>query len=80
MSEQSEENLVKKTCKELGMTQKELAEKIGVSRQTVSDWANNKTPIPKWGFTIFELLEMKQNYINLSNAIKNNIDDKLILI
>jgi predicted transcriptional regulator len=26
-----EENLVKKTCKELGITQKELAERIGVA-------------------------------------------------
>ena len=79
MEKENEENLVKKTCKELGVTQKELAEKIGVSRQTVSDWANQKTPIPKWGFTIFELLETKQKYINLSNAIKNNINDKLLL-
>jgi transcriptional regulator with XRE-family HTH domain len=36
-----EENLVKKTCKELGITQKELAEKIGVSQNTVSTWKNN---------------------------------------
>jgi predicted transcriptional regulator len=34
-SEQIEENLVKKTCRELGITQKELAEKIGVSESTI---------------------------------------------
>jgi len=37
-SKRSEENLVKKTCKELGITQKELAERIGVSVQTLSRW------------------------------------------
>ena len=31
VSGEKEENLVKKTCKELGITQKELAEKIGMS-------------------------------------------------
>jgi transcriptional regulator with XRE-family HTH domain len=29
--ENKEENLVKKTCRELGITQKELAEKIGIT-------------------------------------------------
>jgi DNA-binding XRE family transcriptional regulator len=40
--EQIEENLVKKTCRELGITQKELAEKIGVSERTISTWAKGK--------------------------------------
>jgi predicted transcriptional regulator len=35
-SEQIEENLVKKTCRELGITQKELAEKIGVKAESLS--------------------------------------------
>jgi len=30
------ENLVKKTCKELGITQKELAEKIGVKPESLN--------------------------------------------
>jgi transcriptional regulator with XRE-family HTH domain len=41
--EVSEEvNLVKKTCKELGITQKELAKRIGVSERTISTWAKGK--------------------------------------
>ena len=36
MSEvEKEENLVKKTCRELGITQKELAERIGVSESSI---------------------------------------------
>jgi len=42
-----EENLVKKTCRELGITQKELAEKMGITDRTISNWANNKVEIPK---------------------------------
>ncbi|MDD2651648.1 MAG: helix-turn-helix transcriptional regulator [Sulfurimonas sp.] len=34
----NEENIVKKACKELGVTQKELAETMGVSPQAVSQW------------------------------------------
>jgi transcriptional regulator with XRE-family HTH domain len=45
-SKQSEENLVKKTCRELGITQKELAEKIGVTPQALSRWSRGST-IPK---------------------------------
>ena len=36
-----EENLVKKTCKELGVTQKELAIYFNVSAQTVSNWVKD---------------------------------------
>ena len=41
-SKHSEENLVRKTCKELGITQKELAKRIGVSERTISTWAKGK--------------------------------------
>jgi DNA-binding XRE family transcriptional regulator len=34
--EEKEENLVKKTCRELGITQKELAEKIGVKPESLN--------------------------------------------
>ena len=40
-SKRSEENLVKKTCRELGITQKELAERIGVNSGTVRNWSSN---------------------------------------
>jgi DNA-binding XRE family transcriptional regulator len=40
--ENKEENLVKKTCRELGITQKELAEKIGVNPKTISNWQTKK--------------------------------------
>ena len=40
----SDENIVKRTCKELGITQKELAERLGVPPTTVSGWANGDIP------------------------------------
>ena len=41
---EKEENLVKKTCRELGINQKQLAEKIGISDRTLSRYATNIIP------------------------------------
>jgi transcriptional regulator with XRE-family HTH domain len=37
-------NIVKRACKELGITQKELADKLGVSKPSVERWAQGETP------------------------------------
>ena len=49
------ENIVKKVCKELGITQKELAERIGIPAGTVSRWASTDE-IPKTAKVALELL------------------------
>ena len=64
-----QENLVKKTCKELGITQKELAERIGVNKNSVSDWANNKTPISKLVETTLNLLKIEKDCINFKESM-----------
>lgn len=61
------ENIVKKTAKELGMTQKELAEKIGVAENTISQWSRGVIETPKWAIEMFKLLKTEQKY----NTIKN---------
>jgi transcriptional regulator with XRE-family HTH domain len=66
-----EENIVKKTCKELGITQKELAEIMGVSRQTVTNWATNRVEKPKILFKIVELLTIKNKYEILEKTFKS---------
>ena|GEM_PF-1115732 len=64
-SKRSEENLVKKTCKELGITQKELAERIGVTPQALSRWSRGST-IPK---NIEVLLETMMELYQFKKAI-----------
>ncbi|BCD59580.1 MULTISPECIES: DNA-binding transcriptional regulator [unclassified Nitratiruptor] len=64
------ENIVKKVCKELGITQKELAEKIGAAEATVRNWSAGKE-VPKWAIKSMELLLENQKYKNLVSAIKN---------
>ena len=55
----NDENIVKHTCKELGITQKELAERLGVPQSTVSGWAKND--IPKMTKLALELLIKNKN-------------------
>jgi transcriptional regulator with XRE-family HTH domain len=69
-SEQIEENLVKKTCRELGITQKELAEKIGVSQKTINNWVNSRVEIPKNFNRLIELIEIESSYKTIINAIE----------
>ncbi|EJF06808.1 hypothetical protein ThvES_00011040 [Thiovulum sp. ES] len=53
--EQKEENLVKKTCRELKITQKELAEMMGVNAITPSQWIT-KNSIPEWADKFMNLI------------------------
>jgi len=68
-TEQKEENLVKKTCRELGITQKELAERIGTHDTTIAKWISNNN-IPKSAKKTLELV--LENNI-LQNRIKKII-------
>ena len=69
MSEKIEENLVKNTCKELGITQKELAEKIGVSPISISRWSRGENEIPKNILLLFETLIENKNYKKINNEL-----------
>ncbi len=69
--ENQEENLVKKTCRELGITQKELAEKLGVNKNTVSDWANSHTQISTLVSTTLNLLIKEKDFNNFKKILVN---------
>lgn len=66
-------NIVKETAKELGMTQKQLAEYIGVHEETVSKWSRGIVETPAWALKMFELLKTERKY----NTIKQLITDEI---
>ncbi|MCT7513691.1 helix-turn-helix domain-containing protein [Aliarcobacter cryaerophilus] len=65
----TEENIVKKVCKEFNITQAELSRKLDVSSATVSDWS--KGNIPKMAeLALVLMLENKEIKEHLEN-VKN---------
>jgi len=53
------DNIVKKVCKELGITQKELAERLEVQPSAVSNWSKGDIPqIVK--IALKQMLELKE--------------------
>lgn len=64
------ENIVKKVCKELGLTQKELAEVMGVNDGTPAQWSS-KGDIPEMAKKfMFKLIENKRLQDKLDNVTK----------
>lgn len=57
-----EENIVKRTAKELGISQKELAERLKTSEVSLSRWAKGQIEIPEWALEMFELLKTEKKY------------------
>lgn len=61
----TDENIVKKVCKELGITQKELSEMLDVPQSTISGWAT--TNIPK-------MAELSLNLLVENKQLKEKLD------
>lgn len=70
-----EENAVKQICSELGITQKELADTIGVAEQTVRGWSSNKET-PQWAIKFFALIKEHKE----DKKILDNLQNTLTLI
>lgn len=66
------DNIVKNACKELGITQKELADKLGVSKPSVERWAQGETPEQAVNQInlLLENTSLKKELEELKNAIK----------
>ena len=55
------ENIVKNTCLVLGISQKDLADKMGISEGTVRNWSSSGE-IPQWGLNFINtLIECKKD-------------------
>lgn len=75
----ADENIVKKVCAQLGITQRELAEKIGMSADSLNN-AVNQNKISKMAETAINLvLEVEtlkkelSKYENLKSALKDAV-------
>ena len=72
-----DENIVKATCRELGITQKELAEKLGTHLTTVQKWVSSNE-LPNSVIKSIELLLENEDLKSKLNKFKtafNMIDE-----
>jgi len=78
--ENKEENLVKKTCKELGITQKKLAEKMGVSESGLKTALSKNSLSNQMVKNIELLLEnvKLQKEIEKTKDFKKNMKDFIL--
>ncbi|MGP1450196.1 MAG: helix-turn-helix transcriptional regulator [Wolinella sp.] len=69
----SDENIVKRACRELGITQKELAERMGVAKPTIERWAQSGE-IPESGIKslafLMEIEELRAENSEIKQAIQ----------
>ncbi|EJF07184.1 Helix-turn-helix protein [Thiovulum sp. ES] len=66
------DNLIKKTCKDFGITQKELAEMIGLTDRTLSKYATNEH-IPKNIINHINLLVENSYYKEMFESLQTTI-------
>lgn len=64
-----EENIVKKACSDLGITQKELAEKLGASEGTVRNWSSSNE-LPQWAINFIDVLKENQHNREIADTVK----------
>ena len=75
----AEDNIVKRVCKELGITQRELAERIGMSADSLNTAVSNgkiskmTEAAVKLVTEVESLKKDLEKYENLRNAIKDAI-------
>ena len=70
------DNIVKKVCKELGITQKELAERLDIPAGTISRWASTGD-IPKMAELALKLMlenkDLKEKF-KVLKLLKETLD------
>jgi len=69
--EKQDENLVKKTCRELNITQKELANILEVSETTIMRWGQKK--LDTVTRTLLEGLLYKKKFQDIKNTLLTSI-------
>jgi transcriptional regulator with XRE-family HTH domain len=75
MTEEKEENLVKKVCKEYNITQIELSKKLDIPRGTISRWVSTSN-IPKTAELALNLM-LKNKELENKLAFFKNFRDTL---
>lgn len=64
------ENIIKKTCEELGINQRALGDIIHTSETSIYKWTSSNNP-PKWAIKMFELLIKEKEFEELKEKLRS---------
>lgn len=64
------QNKIDEICEELGLNQRKLANVMGTSQNSISNWRNGKQNLPPWAIKMFELLIVQKEHLELTRTIK----------
>ncbi len=65
-----DENIVKQACSQLGLTQKELAERMGIDDGTVRKWSSGATKTPEWAEKFIALMLENESRKKITDTLK----------
>lgn len=67
---------LKAALKDIGVTQRWLADQLGLAYSTVSDWARGDTPVPQYAIAYLDLLRAYRiAYLNLLRTHRSEPSD-----
>lgn len=69
----SENNIVKRACAQLGITQKELAGRLRVDDGTVRKWASGASKTPEWAEAFIALIIDNEHHKAISTKLEELI-------
>jgi DNA-binding transcriptional regulator YiaG len=69
--EKKEENPIEEICEDLGINQKKLAEMMGITPNSLSNWKSGKQKIPSWSLKMFELFKIQKEHEELKRTLSN---------
>jgi DNA-binding transcriptional regulator YiaG len=62
-------NKIDEICQQLGVNQKKLAEMMGITQNSISNWKYNRQQIPNWALKMFNLLLIEKEHIELTRTL-----------
>lgn len=70
-----DKNIVKDVCKQLNISQKELADKMGIDDGTIRKWASGATKTPLWAENFMTLIIVNEKNVKAISTFKLFIEE-----
>ncbi len=65
----SQKEVIDDICQKLGVNQKTLADMMGISQNSISNWKHERQEIPLWASKMFDLLLLQKEHLELTRTL-----------